>query len=856
MPKTAAPPVNAAKPATKAEIFDYAAVSVKEILCKLSTAEGGLVDREAHRRLALYGTNEPAKHRRRGPLIQFLGKFANPLIVVLTLDGVLSWFIGEVAGAFLIMGMVILSVTIGFVQEYRSSLAAEELINLVRTTATVRRRGRLKEIPIKELVPGDVVELSAGDVIPADMRFIACKELHVNQSAMTGESMPVEKGCEASTRETATNLGFMGTSVVSGSARGVVFATGAATRFGEVAKELAAARPPTSFDRGITTFSLLMIKAMFVMVVVIFIVNTATKGHFIEALMFSLAVAVGLTPEMLPTIVAVNLAKGASVMAKRKVVVKHLNAIQNFGAMDILCTDKTGTLTLDQVVLMRHCDVHGHDDEEMLNLAYLNSSLETGLKNLLDRAVIKHGKKMNLKGWKKIDEIPFDFTRRVMSVVVESPEGRRLLISKGAPEAVIARSTGYELGGRRSPFDGRCLPVLQKEVEKLNSEGFRVLALATKDVTGDQEVFRAADETGLTLRGYLAFLDPPKPSAKQAIDRLEDLGIKVKILTGDNPTVSAKICADVGLNGLATLTGDAIDAMDDEALGQAAEKMDIFARLNPMQKERVIRVLQKGGHTVGYLGDGINDAASLHIADVGISVNNAVDIAKESAELILLEKDLTVLVDGVTEGRRTFGNIIKYVRMGSSSNFGNMVSMTGASLFLPFVPMAPVQVLLNNFLYDLSQIAIPTDKVDAEYLRRPRPWNVAGIRRFMLMIGSVSSLFDFITFAVAWWVFRAPPELFRTLWFMESLCTQTLVIFIIRTAKLPFLQSRPSRILVRSGLIIVGFGLILPYTPLAESLGFFPPPLTWFIVLCLIVAAYLLTTELIKRRYVRRFGLD
>jgi Mg2+-importing ATPase len=837
---------------------EIAALDVAGALAAQGVTVGGLGEAEVASRLASFGPNEPAAKRRRGPLGEFLSKFANPLVIVLLVIAVLSFAIGERVSGGLIMTMIFISVTVSFFQEYRSGRAAERLIEMVRTTATVRRGGVAVELALRDLVPGDIVELNAGDVIPADLRFIECKDLHVNQSAMTGESMPSEKVCGASQGDDLPNLAYMGTSVVSGTALGLVYATGAATRFGAIAKELSARRPPTSFDRGIAAFASLMIKAMLVMVAVIFAVNALFKGNLLETLMFSLAVAVGLTPEMLPTIVAVNLAKGAAVMAKRKVIVKHLNAIQNFGAMDVLCTDKTGTLTLDEVVLMHHYDVLGAEDDEVLKFAALNSVMDAGLKNLLDRAVTAKASSLDLSGWRKIDEIPFDFTRRVMSVVVEAPDGKRWLITKGAPESIMERCAGYYCAGERCDLEADRREEFRARIEHLGGEGFRVLALAVRELPRDDRAYEPVDEAGLILRGYLAFLDPPKPSSRGAIDQFEALGIRVIILTGDSGAVTKKICSDVGLNGAdgEVVTGEKLDLLTDEELSDLAERTAMFARLNPLQKERVIKLLQKRGHTVGYLGDGINDAASLKTADVGISVNNAVDIAKESAELILLEKDLSVLIDGIVEGRRTFGNIIKFVRMGASSNFGNMLSLTGASLFLPFVPLAPAQVLLNNFLYDLTQISIPTDNVDKEYTEKPRPWNIAGIRRFMLMIGPVSSIFDFTTFALAIFVFHAEVALFRTMWFTESLMTQTLIIFIIRTGKLPFVESRPSLFLAGACLAIVAFGLILPFTALGAKFGFVPLPWPWFVALAGIMAAYVVLTELAKRHYVKRYGLD
>lgn len=839
--------------------FDFINAGTDALFHKYVTSPRGLAEKEARRRLRVFGYNEPAKRQKRGPLAILLSKFANPLIIVLIIIGSFSLIIGELFGAGLILAMIVLSVGIAFVQEHRSGREVEKLIEMVRTTATVRRDGRAREVSIKELVPGDVIELSAGDLIPADLRVITCKDLFVNQAALTGESFPVEK-CVAPTHLAGTdefgaaNVAFMGTSVVSGSALALVIKTGAATQFGAIAGHLAEMPTETSFDRGVRDFSWLMIRSTLFMVLFIFAALVLTKGKYIEAFLFSLAVAVGLTPEMLPTIVAINLSKGASVMAKKKVIVKHLNSIQNFGAMDILCTDKTGTLTLDQVVLIRHCDVHGREDDDVLRHAYLNSYYETGLQNLIDRAVLSH-EHLAVRQYKKLDEIPFDFERRLMSVIVQL-DGHHRLIAKGAPEEIFRRCTRYEVGGQVGAMDSLHLPDLKRQVDELSADGFRVLAIAYKDTPAGQTIFSKADETELVLKGYVAFLDPPKPTATEAIKSLEDLGIRIKVLSGDNAIVTRKICAEVGLGENAPVTGDQIDGLTDKELGDLADQTAVFARLSPLQKERVIRALQRRGHTVGYLGDGINDAAALKISDVGISVNNAVDIAKESAAIILLEKNLMVLRDGVVEGRRIFGNIIKYIRMGSSSNFGNMLSLTGASLFLPFVPMAPVQILFNNFLYDISQVAIPTDAVDEEYVRRPRPWNIQSIKRFMMTIGPVSSLFDFLTFGVALFMFHAPVGLFRTFWFIESLCTQTLVIYVIRTAKRPFVDSWPSRALLLTTLAVIATGIIVPSTPIGAALGFVRPPLAWYPMLFALVGCYLILTQLVKKWFIKKYGYE
>jgi len=755
--------------------------------------------------------------------------------------------------------MAIISVFLSFFQEYRAGKEAEKLSEMVRATATVIRNGKSREVKIREIVPGDIVDLFAGDMIPADLRIISCKDLFINQASLTGESFPAEKVAgpiqpkETSLSE-VTNIAFMGTSVVSGTALGLVIKTGLSTQFGEVSRKLATMHMETSFDKGIRSFTWLMIRFMLVLVIVIFAINAALKGNFIEALMFSLAVAVGLTPEMLPMLVAINLSKGAITMAKKQVIVKRLNSIQNFGAMDVLCTDKTGTLTLDKIVLEKHCDVTGKEDEDVLRLAYINSFYQTGLKNLLDRAILKH-EKVLVNQYTKIDEIPFDFSRKIMSVVV-TMNGTHRIISKGAPEEIFTRCSKYEIEGNILEMNETVLDELKGEYDSLSLQGFRVLAIAYRDIVDKKEVYSRDDENNLILKGYAAFLDPPKPTAKKTIEVVKKLGIDLKVLTGDNEYVTKNICSQVGLDIRDVYTGDMINKLTDEELKEVVETTTVFVRLSPLQKERIIHALHKNNHIVGYLGDGINDAPALKAADVGISVDNAVDIAKESADIILQKKSLLVLGDGVVEGRKTFGNIVKYIKMGSSSNLGNMISMTGASIFLPFLPMMPIQILMNNFLYDMSQTSIPTDKVDEEYLERPRPWNIHSIKRFMILIGPVSSIFDFVTFGVLWFVFHAQQPLFTTGWFLESLCTQTLVIHVIRTGKIPFIESRPSKFLILASILIITVGIILPFSPLAGVLDFVTPPPLYFLALFVIVLVYLFTVQLVKSLVVKKYGYD
>lgn len=829
------------------------------LLEQFHTSLNGLSEEEAQNRLEQYGYNEPARKKRRTVVVQLLSKFANPLVIVLLIIAGISIFFNETLDAILVLLMAIISVFLSFFQEYRAGKEAERLSEMVRTTATVYRDGKSREVKIREIVPGDIVDLFAGDMIPADLRIISAKDLFINQASLTGESFPAEKTADSlhptgySPTE-LTNIAFMGSTVVSGTALGLVLNTGLSTQFGEVSQRLASIQTQTGFDKGVRSFTWLMIRFMLLLVVVIFAINAILKGDLLEALLFSLAVAVGLTPEMLPMLVAINLSKGAITMAKKKVIVKRLNSIQNFGAMDVLCTDKTGTLTLDKIVLEIHCDVSGKEDEEVLRLAYINSFYQTGLKNLLDRAVLNH-EKLLVTQYKKIDEIPFDFSRKIMSVVVED-NGHHRLIAKGAPEEIFLRCSKYESNNMILEMNESVLHDLKREYDRLSLEGFRVLAVAYKDVSEKKYVYSREDENNLTLRGYVAFLDPPKPTSRKAIEVLKKLGIELKVLTGDNEFVTKKICSQVGLDVRDVYTGDMLDKITDEELREVVETTFVFVRLSPLQKERIVHALHANNHIVGYLGDGINDAPALKAADVGISVENAVDIARYSADIILREKRLSVLGDGVLEGRKTFGNIVKYIKMGSSSNLGNMISMTGASIFLPFLPMAPIQILLNNFLYDISQTSIPTDTVDSEYLEKPRRWNIASIKQFMILLGPVSSIFDFVTFGVLLFVFHASETMFHTCWFLESLCTQTLVIHIIRTGRIPFLQSRSSALLIFTSILIMAIGLILPFSPLAGPFDFIAPPAWFFVALALIIGLYLVMVYFVKQAFIKRYGYD
>jgi P-type Mg2+ transporter len=838
-------------------VLDAARMADEELLLKLQTVPGGLTQAEAEDRARLAGPNEVAQEKPQTWPIRLLKIIRNPLVILLGTLSAVSFATGDARAGTVMAMMVVLSVGLRFLQEAKADAAAAKLRAMIHVTATVVRDGVPGEIPLRNLVPGDIIHLSAGDMIPGDVRLLSSKDLFVSQGSLTGESLPVEKIHDVESKAAISptelkNICFMGTSVQSGTATAVVVTTGVQTYFGSMAGSITGERVQTSFDLGLNRFTWMMIRIMAVMVPLVFLINGFTKHDWKGAFFFALAVAVGLTPEMLPMIVSVCLSKGALAMSRRKVIVKRLNSIQNFGAMDVLCTDKTGTLTEDRVVLVRHCNVAGHETEEALLNGYLISHFQTGLRNLLDRAILDssdfHGMAV-VEKYKKLDEIPFDFTRRMMSVLVEDPEGKTVLLTKGAPEEVFQHCSQFELDGKLSPMDPSLIVGLKEEYESLSNDGFRVLALATKDLP-EKQICSKEDERGLVLRGYVAFLDPPKSTAAVALEALHRHGVAVKILTGDNALISRKICKDVGLAAEPMLLGADVEKLSDNELGEAAEKTTLFARLSPAHKERVIRVLRGKGHVVGFLGDGINDAPALKAADVGISVDTATDIAKESADLILLEKDLTVLEGGVIEGRKVFANILKYIRMGASSNFGNMFSVLGASAFLPFLPMAPIQVLTNNLLYDFSQVPIPNDAVDDEQVARPRPWNIAEIKRFILFIGPISSIFDYTTFFVMLWVFHcwdpARAPLFQTGWFVESLMTQTLIIHVIRTNKIPFLQSRASRALTLTTLSIMALGIWLPYSPIASSLGFTHLPPMYWPILMVTLLAYMGLTQLTK----------
>ncbi|MBE5322035.1 magnesium-translocating P-type ATPase [Pedobacter sp. MR2016-19] len=858
------------------------------IYTMLKSSEHGLSPSEVADRKKKFGFNEIAHEKAAAWYIQLFQAFLNPFIGVLIVLAVVSFIIDVMIAApdersyktVIVVGvMVMLSSLLRFWQEYSSNRAAESLKSMVKTTATVLRQGKEKaEINIKDLVPGDIVFLSAGDMIPADCRLMQSKDLFVSQSMLTGESLPLEKRAAQSGKRKKTspleldNICFMGTNVVSGTGMAIVVNTGNATYFGAIGKAITGKRAETSFDKGINKVSWLLIRFMMVMVPLVFLVNGLTKGDWFEALLFGISVAVGLTPEMLPMIVTANLAKGAKNMSKRKVIVKRLNAIQNIGAMDVLCTDKTGTLTMDKIVLERHLNVFGDEDDEVMKWAYLNSFHQTGLKNLLDVAVLEHAEIHSCinadEHFIKIDEIPFDFQRRRMSVVLEEKNGKHLLICKGAVEEMLEHcSHAFDPGEDKQlhiendkivPMDDAMRKIVLDTSRKLNEEGLRVLLVAIKEDDKRPLTYSVSDETNMVLTGFIGFLDPAKPSAKPAIEGLQKLGVNIKVLTGDNEIVTKKICRDVGIPVNHILLGREIELLNDEQLTEKLDETNIMAKLSPMQKSRIVKLLQTKGHTVGFMGDGINDAAALRDADVGISVDTAVDIAKESADIILLEKDLMVLRKGVIYGRRTFGNIIKYIKMTASSNFGNMFSMLGASAFLPFLPMLPIHLLVQNLLYDISQTSIPWDSMDEDFIEKPQKWDASGISRFMLFIGPISSIFDYATFAVMWFVFKANmpghQSLFQSGWFIEGLLSQTLIVHMIRTRKIPFIQSWAATPVVALTSLIMLIGIGIPFSPIASALKLQPLPLSYFPWLIGILAGYCVLTQLVKTWFIKRFN--
>ena len=880
-------------PSTEARLAALGNQSPEQVLAQLETGQAGLRELEAERRRRHYGPNEIPQQGTASWPMQLLASVRNPLVLLLTALAALSLVSGEAESALIILTIVIFSVILRFSQEYRSSRAVAALRELVHTTATVSRplrqgeragsdsddldpgpsvqKGQRQEVPIRDLVPGDVIFLAAGDMVPADVRLLHSKDLYVSQATLTGESLPVEKHVAVGSIDTAScnpleleSLCFLGTAVVSGAASAVVVQTGGGTILGSVAEGVLVPKSSTGFDKGVNDVSRLLLRFMLVMAPSVLLINGVLKDNWGEAFFFALSVAVGLTPEMLPMIVTANLARGAIAMSKQKVIVKNINSIQCLGAMEILCTDKTGTLTQDHIVLKFPLDIFGREREDVLEFAYLNSTYQSGLKNLLDVAILEHKDletKLELhQRYRKIDEIPFDFVRRRMSVVIDEDGHHHELICKGAFEEIAQICDRVRIDGQAVALDAQLRKQLHQLNHDLNDDGLRVIAVAYKELPPEQTTYAIADERALTLIGLMAFLDPPKDSARQALAALAGSGVQVKVLTGDNAVITQKTCKDVGLAIGGILLGDGVENLGDGALLEAAASTSIFAKLTPSQKARIIRVLRSHGSIVGFMGDGINDAAALREADVGISVDTAADIAKEAADIILLEKNLMVLQAGILEGRRTFGNIVKYIKMGTSSNFGNMFSMLGASALLPFLPMLPVQILVNNLLYDLSQTGIPFDRVDRDYLAQPRQWLVGDIQRFMLWIGPISSLFDYLTFALMWFVFQAntPAQhaLFQTGWFVESLMTQVLIVHIIRTPKIPLFESRAAWPLLGISATVMALAITLPFTPAGPGLGLVPLPAAYFGWLVLILAGYCLLTQRVKTWFIQRYGYN
>ena len=830
---------------------------VEELLKRLNTSLVGLSSEDVEERLKVFGYNELVKKRKRAVIVDFFSHFKSPLIIILLIAGLISGFFGELVNTVIIFVIVMFSVILDFYQESKAERAAEMLKQRAATTATVLRDGVKREVRLAEIVPGDIIYLSAGDIVPADARVITAKDLFVNQSALTGESFPVEKtglplkSYDPSITEWSNYL-FMGNSVVSGTATAVVVKTGSLTEYGKIAKRLVEREAETEFQRGIRSFGYMIMQVTFLLVLLVFFINALYMRSVLDSLLFAVALAVGLTPELLPMIISVNLSKGAVSMAKKGVIVKRLAAIQNFGSMDVLCTDKTGTLTENRIKLVLHVDLNGDESDKVLLYSYLNSYYQTGLKSPLDETILRF-RDVNVEDYMKVDEVPFDFVRKRLSIVVEH-QNQRFIITKGAPEEIAKICSFYEVGEVMADITDEVRRNIEQKYVELSAEGYRVLAVAYKRLREDKPIYTAGDEEEMVFLGFIAFLDPPKETAREALQLLKNTNIELKILTGDNELVTRKVCEHLGFDIKGVVTGSEIAQMHDDALARVVEESNVFCRVTPAQKDRIINALKNNGHVVGFLGDGINDAPSLKTADVGISVDNAVDVAKESADIILLQNDLRVLHDGVLEGRKTFGNTMKYVMMGVSSNFGNMFSVAGASLFLPFLPMLPIQILLNNLLYDFSQSTIPTDEVDQEYVEKPKRLDIRFIRRFMVFLGPVSSLFDFLTFFVMLFIFNASEQLFQTAWFTESLTSQTLVIFAIRTRRSPFWKSKPSKLLLLSSVAIITFALVLPYTPLGEIFMFIKPPAIFYIALAAILGAYVALAEIVKSWFYRRYG--
>ncbi len=869
--------VRAAVSEASALLIEASQAGVEEVLARTNSREQGLTEAEALNRLEIYGKNETAHEKAPSWLGQLIQAFINPFVGILVLLAVASFITeyifappGEqdLAAVIIIGTLVLISVLLTFIQEYQANRAADQLLSMIQNTTMVERhdQGRI-ELVTTFLVPGDIVYLSAGDIVPADVRILSANNLSINEAALTGESMPVEKHAETQIGSKTPNaldlknIGYMGTNVVSGTAQTVVIATGGSTYLGSMSRELVGHHPPTSFDLGIRNVSMLLIRFMAIMVPVIFLISGLVQGNWFNAMLFGLAVAVGLTPEMLPTIITANLAKGTIEMARSKTIIKRLSAIQNLGAMNVLCTDKTGTLTYDTVAMERFVNFDGKNDPRVYKYAYLNSYYQTGLRNPLDEAVLAHERAAGMASveldYSKVGEIPFETSRRRMSVIVENKRGSDVLICKGAVDEMLLASGFIKSNGEISPLSSSLKQEVRGLAADMNNEGLRVLVVAYRNLPKENRDYRAEDEQGLILAGLIGFLDPPKETAGPAIKALRKQGVEVRVITGDNEIATRRICREIGFDVKGLVEGSEIEQLPDEELSRVAENNNVFVRTTPLQKSRIINTLKQNGHTVGFLGDGINDAPALRDADVGISVDNAVDIAKESAEIILLEKSLMILEEGVSKGRHVFGNIMKYIKMTVSSNFGNVFSVLVASIFIPFPPMLPLHLLIQNLLYDISQVSIPWDHVDEEYLERPQKWNPGSIARFTLYIGPVSSIFDFTTFALLWYVFGASTaegqSFFQSGWFVLGLLSQTMIVHMIRTRKIPFVESTAARpVLIMTGLVML-IGLAIPFTPFGAAVGFIPLPPSYFGWLVLTLLAYFIVMQVVKTLYIRRF---
>ncbi len=829
---------------------DLRKLPLRELFSLTASTPQGLTTEEARERAKVFGFNEFKRVKKVSPVILFLNYFKNPLIIILIVAAFISGLTGEIRSMAIILSMIFLSIILNFYQERKSDRAAEKIASRLAIKALLWRDGREQEIAVRDIVPGDIIVLAAGDIVPADGRLISANDFFLNEASLTGESLPNEKFSESN------DVIFAGTNVVSGSASYLATNTGITTEFGQIAQSLIRPEPQNAFEKGINSFGFLIVRVIVLIVAVIFLINAIMHKGLFNSFLFALAVAVGVTPELLPMIMSINMAKGAAKMAKGGVLVKRLNSIPTFGSMDILATDKTGTLTEDRITLIQHVDIFGRESEEIFLSAYVNGYFETGIKSILDEAILAH-KKLDLRGYEKIEELPYDFNRKRSSIVY-GYGGRMILITKGAPEEIFKICANYQDGNQVHLMTSEVLSQAKKIYDALSSQGLRVLAIAEKEIFERKKQYPLSEENTLTLKGFMAFYDPPKVDVKATLEFMKEHGVAIKILTGDSPLVTKKICADIGLEVKGIITGEDLDLnrLTDEEIYKRVKDATICARLSPSQKEKIIIELKRNGSIVGYLGDGINDAPSLKAADVGISVDNAVDIARETADIILMKKGLEELMNGVIEGRKTFGNTMKYLLMGLSSNFGNMFSMIGASLFLPFFPMTAGQILLNNFIYDASQLSIPSDNVDPEYLKKPKHWNIKFIKKYMMVFGPISSLFDFLTFYVLYSLLHLSGGAFQAGWFVESLATQTLVIYVIRTQKLPFIESSPSRYLLATTLGAVGLAIIITLNRFGSFFGFEPLPFAALISIIGMVILYLVMVELVKQRFYKHISKE